>query len=123
MPRVLVIEDAPATKRLIEMTLKLEGWDVQLATSSEAGLEMAESDPPDLVVLDVALPDMDGWHALKSLRDGDSTASIPVIVVRAHDTGEARPRANVSTPETFLGKPFDVEALRRLARLEIRKAS
>jgi len=116
MPRVLVIEDAPATQRLIEMTLKLEGWDVLVATTGEAGLEAAESDSPDLVVLDIALPKMDGWQVLKTLRTDPATASIPVIVVTAHDTAESKTRADIATADAFLGKPFDVEALRRLAK-------
>lgn len=121
MPRVLVIEDAPATQRLIEMTLMLEGWDVQVATTGEAGLEVAESDSPDLVVLDIALPNMDGWQVLKTLRDSPATASIPVIVVTAHDTAESKSRADIATTEAFLGKPFDVEALRRLAKSQLLK--
>ena len=123
MPRVLVIEDAPATQRLIEMTLMLEGWDVQVAASGESGLEVAESDTPDLVVLDIALPKMDGWQVLKTLRADSATASIPVIVVTAHDTAESRTPTHTATADGFLGKPFDVEALRRLAQLEFRKAS
>jgi len=119
MPRVLVIEDAPATQRLIEMTLMLEGWDVLVATTGEAGLEVAESDSPDLVVLDIALPNMDGWQVLKTLRDSPATASIPVIVVTAHDTAESKSRADIATAEAFLGKPFDVEALRRLAKSQL----
>ena len=119
MPRVLVIEDAPATQRLIEMTLMLEGWDVLVATTGEAGLEVAESDSPDLVVLDIALPNMDGWQVLKTLRDSPATASIPVIVVTAHDTAESKSRADIATADAFLGKPFDVEALRRLAKSQL----
>ncbi|NNC39371.1 MAG: response regulator [Acidimicrobiia bacterium] len=123
MPRVLVIEDAPATQRLIEMTLMLEGWDVLVTSSGESGLEVAESDAPDLVVLDIALPKMDGWQVLKTLRADSATASIPVIVVTAHDTAGSRTPTHSSTADGFLGKPFDVEALRRLAKLEFRKAS
>lgn len=123
MPRVLVIEDAPATQRLIEMTLMLEGWDVLVTTTGQAGLEVAESDSPDLVVLDIALPKMDGWQVLKTLRNSPATASIPVIVVTAHDTAESKTPALIATADAFLGKPFDLEALRRLARLEFRKAS
>ncbi len=119
MPRVLVIEDAPATQRLIEMTLMLEGWDVLVATSGEAGLEVAESDSPDLVVLDVALPNMDGWQVLKTLRNSPTTASIPIIVVTAHDTAESKTRAHTPTADGFLGKPFDIEALRRLAKSQL----
>ena len=119
MPRVLVIEDAPATQRLIEMTLMLEGWDVLVATTGEAGLEVAESDSPDLVVLDIALPNMDGWQVLKTLRDSPATASIPVIVVTAHDTAESKTRADMATADGFLGKPFDIEALRRLAKNQL----
>jgi two-component system KDP operon response regulator KdpE len=119
MPRVLVIEDAPATQRLIEMTLMLEGWDVQVATTGEAGLEVAECDSPDLVVLDIALPNMDGWQVLKTLRTHPTTSSIPVIVVTAHDTAESKTRADIATADAFLGKPFDVEALRRLAKNQL----
>ena len=90
-----------------------------MATTGEAGLEVAEIDSPDLVVLDIALPNMDGWQVLKTLRDSPATASIPVIVVTAHDTAESKSRADIATADAFLGKPFDVEALRRLAKSQL----
>lgn len=123
MPRVLVIEDAPATQRLIEMTLMLDGWEVQVAACGESGLEVAENDSPDLVVLDVALPNMDGWHALRYLQKCPGTTSIPIIVVAAGDKSGETTRPSSATAEAFLGKPINLEALRRLARLHLPKAS
>ena len=119
MPRALVVEDAEATQRLIEMTLMFEGWEVEVAGDGEAGLEAAFRQTPDLVVLDIALPNIDGWQVLEALRRHPNTASVPVIVITAHDSAESKTRADIATADAFLGKPFDVEALRRLAKEQL----
>ena len=119
MPRALVVEDAEATQRLIEMTLMFEGWEVEVAGDGEAGLEAAFRQTPDLVVLDIALPNIDGWQVLEALRRHPNTASVPVIVITAHDSAESKTRADIATADAFLGKPFDVEVLRRLAKEQL----
>ena len=119
MPRALVVEDAEATQRLIEMTLTFEGWEVEVAGDGETGLEAAFRQTPDLVVLDIALPNIDGWQTLEALRRHPNTASVPVIVITAHDSAESKTRADIATADAFLGKPFDVEALRRLAKEQL----
>ncbi|MDF1597955.1 MAG: response regulator [Acidimicrobiia bacterium] len=109
---VLVVEDADATRRLLEVALMIDGFDVIQHTDGASGLEAARSLLPDVIVLDVALPEMDGWEVLGHLRMDPKTREIPVVVVTAHDTAETRSKANFATADAFVGKPFDLNQLR-----------
>lgn len=110
--KVLVVEDADATRRLIEVSLTIDGFDVVQRIDGASGLEAARSLRPDLVVLDIALPEMDGWEVLAQLRSDPTTKDIPVVVVTAHDTAESRSKADYATADAFIGKPFDLNKLR-----------
>jgi two-component system cell cycle response regulator len=113
--KVLVIEDALATRRLVELSLTLEGFDVIQREDGPSGLEAARTLIPDVIVLDIALPGMDGWEVLKEIRADTKTQQIPVIVITAHDTAETRTKADHSTADSFVGKPFDLNQLRNEA--------
>lgn len=111
--RVLVIEDAPPTRRLIEMTLGLAGCAVESCADGAAGLARILADPPDVVVLDIALPTMGGWEILARLRSDPTTRSLPVVVATAHAAIENADRAAGLGADAFIGKPFDPAVLRR----------
>lgn len=111
-PKVLVIEDAFPTRRLVELSLAYEGFDVIEREDGPSGLEAAQTLIPDLIVLDIALPGMDGWELLSKLRADPQTEHIPVVVITAHDTAETRTRADQSHADGFIGKPFDLNQLR-----------
>jgi DNA-binding response OmpR family regulator len=108
----LVIEDAFATRRLVELSLTLDGFDVTHREDGPSGLETALTLIPDLIVLDIALPGMDGWEILNAIRADSKTQHIPVIVITAHDTAETRTKADRSNADGFVGKPFDLDSLR-----------
>ena len=110
---VLVVEDADATRRLIEVSLTIDGYNVIQRVDGESGLEAAKNERPDLVVLDIALPGIDGWMVLELLRSDRITRDIPVLVVTAHDTAETRSKADFATADAFVGKPFDLNHLRQ----------
>ena len=112
--QVLVVEDAEATRRLIELSLSMDGFEVVQRVDGASGLEAARTLQPELIVLDIALPEMDGWEVLDRLRRDPSTRGIPVVVVTAHDTPESRSKAGVATADAFLGKPFDLSQLRSI---------
>ena len=81
MPRVLIVEDNPDLAYGLRTGLEIEGYDVQLAENGETGLERARSWHPDLVMLDLMLPGMDGYRVLKTLREGGS--DVPVLILTA----------------------------------------
>jgi len=111
-PKVLVIEDAFATRRLVELSLAYEGFEIIQREDGPSGLEAALTLIPDLIVLDIALPGMDGWEILSHIRADPKTKHIPVVVITAHDTAETRTKANHSHADGFVGKPFDLDQLR-----------
>jgi two-component system cell cycle response regulator len=120
---VLVIEDADATRRLVELSLSLEGFNVVQRADGLSGFDAAMELLPDVVVLDVALPGIDGWEVLQRIRADARSRAIPVVMVTAHDTAEARNQAMVAEADAFLGKPFDVNHLRRVVANLVRDES
>lgn len=110
---VLVIEDAYSTRRLVELSLASEGFEIIQREDGPSGLEAAVTLIPDLIVLDIALPGMDGWEILSNIRSDPTTEHIPVVVITAHDTAETRTKADHSQADGFVGKPFDLDHLRK----------
>ena len=110
-PFVLVVDDDPALRELVRANLELEGYSVREAASAAEGLSALEHEPPDLILLDVMMPEVDGWEMLRCVQERFGVGAIPVIVF----SGEVEERA-VSAPEArgargFLGKPFDLQRL------------
>ncbi|MEE8330270.1 MAG: response regulator [Acidimicrobiia bacterium] len=112
--RVLVVEDSQVIQRLIEVCLKPAGFQVDTREDGPAGLEAALSDPPDLLILDVGLPKMDGWEVLSRLRSELNTRNLKVLVLTAHAQEETRERADRGGADAFLTKPFRPNDLRRV---------
>lgn len=123
MRTVLVIEDAGATRRLVELSLSLEGFNVVQRADGLSGFDAATELLPDVVVLDVALPGIDGWEVLQRIRADPRSRALPVVMVTAHDTAEARNQAMVAEADAFIGKPFDVNHLRRVVANLVRDES
>ena len=113
-PTVLVIEDAAATRRLVELSLTLEGFEVLQRADGISGLEAALQFRPNVVVLDVALPGIDGWEVLRRMRADLQAQTIPVVMITAHDTPQTRKQAEFDQADAFVGKPFDINYLREV---------
>jgi PAS domain S-box-containing protein len=113
--RVLYIEDNPVNLMLMEAVLEGERG-VRLATAPlpALGLELAFNDPPDLVLLDIQLPGMDGYEVLRRLRDDPRTAAVPVIAVSANAMPDDLARARQAGFDDYLTKPLDLERLRKV---------
>lgn len=109
---ILVVEDSDPTRRLIEMCLTMDGFNVVHSADGESGLEMAREVLPDAIVLDIALPGINGWEVLEQLRSDPSTSEIPVLVATAHDSDLSRVRAKTAMADAFVGKPFNLSDLR-----------
>ena len=84
--RFLVVEDTPAYAEALERTLVLEGHDVMLATRAMEALARARSEPPDLVLLDLGLPDRDGYHVLRELRERGVDCPVLILSARSRST-------------------------------------
>lgn len=113
--RVLVVEDSQVIQRLIEVCLRPAGFDVEMRADGPSGLEAALANPPDLMILDVGLPKMDGWEVLSKLRNDLRTRNVTVLVLTAHAQEETRERADRGGADAFLTKPFRPNDLRRIA--------
>jgi DNA-binding response OmpR family regulator len=111
-PRVLVVEDDDAIAQVLQRSLRMEGYDVRVAGDGVAGLDQAHAFLPDLVILDLGLPGMDGIEVAKALRETDD---VPILILTARDAVESRVDGLDSGADDYLVKPFERQEL--LARL------
>ncbi|MGA9190781.1 MAG: response regulator transcription factor [Anaerolineales bacterium] len=109
---ILVIEDEERIVQFLQRGLAYEGYDVKTALDGERGLDLAEASPPDLVVLDVMLPELDGLEVCRQLR---RTGDIPILMLTAKDAVEDRVRGLDAGADDYLVKPFALDEL--LARI------
>ena len=110
--RVLVVDDEPQILRALRINLQARRYDVITASDGAAGLEAARSESPELVILDLGLPDMDGVDVLRSLR---GWSDVPVIVLSGRDASSDKVTALDSGADDYVTKPFNIEEL--LARM------
>jgi CheY-like chemotaxis protein len=111
--RVLVVEDSPGIRRLIEVCLRPLTLAIEAREDGPTGLAAAKELLPDLVVLDIGLPEMDGWEVLRHLRADPATRELPVLVLTAHAEEESRKRATQVGADGFVTKPFQPADFRR----------
>jgi len=109
--RILVVEDNPLNLKLVRDVLGAAGYDVVAATSGEEGLRMAGELPPDLVLMDLQLPGIDGVETMRQLRNGLVKPSVPVVAVTASAMPEDHRRAEQAGFDGYLEKPISVRAL------------
>lgn len=113
--KVLVVEDSAVIQRLISVCLRPAGVEVENRADGPSGLEAALEIQPDLIILDVGLPRMDGWEVLERIRTDDRTKGVKVLVLTAHAQEETRERADRGGADAFLTKPFRPDDLRTVA--------
>jgi CheY-like chemotaxis protein len=109
--RILVVEDNERNLKLVRDVLRYAGYEVVEARSGEQAVVLAERQPPDLVLMDLQLPKMDGAEALRRLRAGPGTGRIPVVAVTAFAMKDDRERALAAGFDGYLEKPISVRAL------------
>ena len=119
MPRVLVIDDEPQILRALRINLRVRGYDVDTAATGKQALEVAARHPPDLVLLDLGLPDLDGVDVIGGLR-GWSTAPIIVLSGRAESTDKVV--ALDAGADDYVTKPFGMDELLARMRAAVRRA-
>jgi two-component system, OmpR family, response regulator VicR len=107
MPRVLCIEDETEMSQLVEMILSRQGYDVATAATSQSALDQVAAQKPDVILLDLMLPDIDGWEVYEKLKSEDATRDIPVIVVTARaQHSEKTVALKVNQVDDYITKPF-----------------
>ncbi len=111
-PRVLVVEDDEDIAQALQRSLRMEGYDVRTAADGRAALEQGRSFAPDLVILDLGLPQIDGIDVAKTLREGDD---VPILILTARDAVESRVEGLDAGADDYLVKPFERQEL--LARM------
>ena len=105
--KVLVVDDDPEIVTFLSTLLELEGIESSVATSAAAALEQLQQGAPDLVLLDIAMPDRDGIDLCKELKSDPRTAEVPVFVVSARPGKDVVERALAAGAEEFIRKPFE----------------
>jgi twitching motility two-component system response regulator PilH len=115
MPKsALIIEDDPEQRRLFDRILSAVGWRVATAPDGEAGLAAARSHPPDIIVLDVMMPRLNGYQVCRQLKADPTTQAIPIVIVTTKDQPADEFWAREVGADAFLAKPVDVTELAAL---------
>jgi len=109
--RVLVVDDDPRLLHIVAMYLGIEGYEVATAENGEDGLSEIESTRPDLVVLDIMMPGMDGIEACRRIRTNPETAEVPVVMFSALSSDDDVERARLAGANHLITKPFNLVGL------------
>ncbi|MFY9579626.1 MAG: response regulator [Gaiellaceae bacterium] len=110
-PLVLVVDDDPQVREVVRVNLEMEGYTVREAGNAEEGLAAVEDDAPDLILLDVMMPQVDGWEMLRRVQEQHGIGSIPVVMFSGQLESTAQREAEERGAQGFVGKPFDLRAL------------
>jgi CheY-like chemotaxis protein len=112
MPNILVVEDDDAIRGLVTEVLRDDGYQVQEATNGVEALETMRAKRPDLIVLDLMMPVMDGWTFVQRCRQSARYGDVPIVVTSAsHDLPRTADRLRALGVRTCLAKPFDLDGL------------
>lgn len=110
---ILVVDDDPAIRKILSQSLEMEGFVIYQASDGEEALEAIDSTSPDLVILDVMMPKMNGFDVLKSVRSSPTTADLPVVMLTARSSQEDVWEGWREGVDYYMTKPFDIEELLR----------
>ena len=113
MPKILLVEDNEMNRDMLSRRLERRGYQVVLAVDGQVGLELARSDPPDLILMDMSLPVLDGWEATRRLKADSATRHIPVIALTAHAMSSDRDKALDAGCDDYDTKPIELARLLR----------
>lgn len=111
MPKILLVEDNEMNRDMLSRRLERKGFEVVLAFDGEDGVSKAQSETPDLILMDMSLPEMDGWEATKLIKSVPATGSIPVIALTAHAMSGDREKAIEAGCDDYDTKPVELPRL------------
>lgn len=107
MPKILLVEDNEMNRDMLSRRLQRKGYAVVMAHDGEQGLALAKSESPDLILMDISLPKMDGWQVTKALKSNPETKGIPVIALTAHALSTDRQKAFEIGCDDYDTKPVE----------------
>jgi len=110
-PLVLIVDDDAKLREYVRVNLEAEGYVVREAGSADEGLEVLDEEPPDLILLDVMMPQVDGWEMLRRVQERHGVGAIPVIMFSGKVDERSVAEATSRGAHGFIGKPFDPRAL------------
>jgi two-component system, cell cycle response regulator DivK len=116
MPKILLVEDNEMNRDMLSRRLQRRGYEVIMAVDGQEGVALAQSEAPDLILMDMSLPVMDGWEATRQLKTALETMSIPVIALTAHAMSGDREKAMEVGCDDYDAKPIELPRL--LAKIE-----
>lgn len=111
MPTILIVEDNEMNRDMLSRRLKRRGFEILFATNGAEGIEQAHAQNPDLILMDMSLPVIDGWDATRQLKASQATQKIPIIALTAHAMSGDRQRALDAGCDDFETKPIELEQL------------
>lgn len=120
-PRILVVDDDPDVRKILTEMLRGLGFESRAAVDGVDALEQARQEPPDAVLLDISMPEMDGLEVCRHLRSEAATAAVPILLLTGHDEAGMRVDGFEAGADDFVSKPFDVGevATRLRSRLDL----
>ncbi len=122
-PRILIVDDESDLVSVLRMGLEIEGFEVIDAADGEAGLRLAQREKPDLMVLDLMLPKMDGYKVCRTLKFDERYRNLPIVVLSARSGEQDKKLALDMGADAFVSKPYDMGELVRLIRTQLRLTS
>ena len=111
MPRILLVEDNEMNRDMLSRRLARKGFAVEMAVDGRAGVEMGRAGKYDLILMDMSLPEIDGWEATRQLRAAPETAKVPIIALTAHAMAGDRDKALAAGCNDYDTKPIELDRL------------
>ena len=111
MKKILLVEDNEMNRDMLSRRLKRRGYEVLIAVDGQQGVEMARSEAPELILMDMSLPVLDGWDAARQLKAAPETQAIPIIALTAHAMAGDREQALEAGCDDYDTKPIDLKRL------------
>ena len=121
MAKILLVEDNEMNRDMLSRRLERRGFTVLLAVDGEAGLRVAQAEKPDLILMDLSLPGLDGWEATRRLKAAEDTRQIPVIALTAHAMAGDEEKAREAGCDDFDIKPVELPRLLEKIQVQLGK--
>jgi len=120
MPKLLLVEDNELNRDMLSRRLQRRGYEILIAVDGEEGVTVAENAVPDLILMDMSLPKIDGWEATRRIKSNPSTSRIPIVALTAHAMAGDREQALAAGCDDYDTKPIELDRL--LAKIEAQLA-
>ena len=111
MPRILIVEDDELNRDSLRRLLRRRGFEIVLAVDGNEGVAVARAEAPDLILMDMSLPGIDGWEATRCLKSDPATQATPIIALTAHAMASDRDKALAAGCDDYDTKPIDLDRL------------